>query len=214
MDVVTRLPRAATFVALATTFATPAYADPLDRWMPHITEASQRFTVPVPLLRAVMRAESGGRATIDGQPTASSAAAMGLMQLMPSTWQELRERHRLGNDAHEPRDNVLAGAGYLADLVARYGEHFGVAAYHAGPGRVEAHLAYGVALPSTTVEYVAVVLEHDGRWTAARQAGVADRRWATSPVLVTFTDTSSASPPSARSPMTHEALFVPLSGTR
>lgn len=182
--------------------------------MSYITEATQRFAVPVPLLRAVMRAESGGRATIDGRPTVSSAGAIGLMQLMPATWQELRERHRLGNDAHDPRDNVLAGAGYLADLLARYGERLGVAAYHAGPGRVEAHLASGLALPPTTIDYVAVVLEHDGRWTAAREAGVADQRWATSPVLVTFSDTSSASPQSARVPTTHEALFVPLSGTR
>ena len=192
----------------------PVHADPVDQLMSYITEAAQRFTVPVRLLRAVMRAESGGRATIDGRPTLSSAGAMGLMQLMPATWQELRERHRLGSDPNDPRDNVLAGAGYLADLLARYGECLGVAAYHAGPGRVDAYRASGVALPHATVEYVAVVLEHDGRWSAARQAGVGDRPWATSPVLVTFSNTSSAAPPSARAPPTREALFVSLSRTR
>lgn len=213
MDLVIPWRRVAALATLAT-FAVPTHADPVDRWMPHIVEAAQRFAVPVRLLRAVMRAESGGRATIDAEPTVSSAGAMGLMQLMPPTWQEVRERYGLGSDPHQSRDNVLAGAGYLAQLIARYGERLGVAAYHAGPGRVEAHLASGVALPHTSVEYVAVVLEHDGHWTAARQAGVADRRWAKSPVLVTFSNTSSASPPSARAPTTREALFVPLSGTR
>jgi soluble lytic murein transglycosylase-like protein len=213
VDLVTRSRRAATIVALAT-FAMPVHADPVDRWMPYIAEAARRFAVPVPLLRAVMRAESGGRATIDGQPTVSSAGAMGLMQLMPATWQELRVRYRLGNDAHDPRDNVLAGAGYLANLLTRYGEPLAIAAYHAGPGRVEAHVASGVALPPATIEHVAVVLEHGGRWTAARQAGVADRRSATSPVLVTLSETSSASRQSARGPTTREPLFVPLSGAR
>ena len=151
---------------------------------------------------------------MDGRPTLSSAGAMGLMQLMPATWQELRERHRLGSDPYDARANVLAGAGYLAELIARYGERLGVAAYHAGPGRVDAHLASGLALPHATVEYVAVVLEHGGRWTAARQAGAVDRDWTTSPVLVTFSKGSSASPPSARVQATDDMLFVPLSDAR
>ena len=213
MDLVSRWRRAAAIAAVATA-AVPVHADPVDRWMPHITEAAQRFAVTIPLLRAVMRAESGGRATIDGQSTVSSAGAMGLMQLMPSTWQELRQRYGLGSDPHQPRDNVLAGAGYLAQLIARFGERLGVAAYHAGPGRVEAHVASALALPPATVEYVAVVLEYDGRWTSASQAGVSDRRWAMSPALVTFSKTSSASPQSARTPTMHEALFVPLLGPR
>jgi len=201
-------------LAALVTLAMSANADPVDRWMPHITEAAQRFAVPIPLLRAVMRAESGGRATSDGGPTLSSAGAMGLMQLMPATWQELRERHRLGSDPHDARDNVLAGAGYLAQLIARYGERLGVAAYHAGPGRVEAHLVSRLALPPATVDYVTVVLEHGGRWTAARQAGAFDRDWTTSPVLVTFSKGSSASPPSARARATDDMLFVPLSDAR
>ena len=39
---------------------------------------------------------------------------MGLMQIMPATWAELRERYDLGNDPYDPHDNILAGTAYLA----------------------------------------------------------------------------------------------------
>lgn len=94
----------------------------------HITEAAQRFRIPVVWIRAVMRAESAG------DPRAfSSAGAMGLMQIMPATWAELRVRHRLGGDPYDPRDNILAGAAYLRELHDRYGAPGFLAAYNAGP---------------------------------------------------------------------------------
>lgn len=212
MDVVSRCPAAAAMLVL-TAFATPVCADPVERWTPHIREAAQRFDVPVPLLRAVMRAESGGHHRIEGRPTVSVAGAMGLMQLMPTTWSELRDRHRLGADPHHPRDNILAGAAYLSQLLGRYGERLGVAAYHAGPGRVEAHLASGVALPSATAQYVAVVLEHGGHWTQAKQAGAHDARWLTAALLVSRGD-SAATASRVSSKAAAASLFVPLSRAR
>jgi soluble lytic murein transglycosylase-like protein len=38
------------------------------------------------------------------------------MQVMPDTWAELRIRHRLGRDPYDPRDNILAGTGYLREM--------------------------------------------------------------------------------------------------
>lgn len=82
----------------------------------HVTEAAQRFGIPVPWIYAVVRIESGG------DPHAvSPAGAMGLMQIMPGTWVELRARHGLGSDPFDPRDNILAGAAYLRDMWDRYG---------------------------------------------------------------------------------------------
>ena len=73
-----------------------------------IAEAASRFALPVTWLHAVMRAESRGR------PRAvSPKGAIGLMQIMPATWQELRDRHRLGADPFDPHDNIIAGAGYI-----------------------------------------------------------------------------------------------------
>ena len=51
----------------------------------------------------------------------SPKGAMGLMQIMPKTWEELRARYALGADPYEPRDNILAGAAYLRELHDRFG---------------------------------------------------------------------------------------------
>ncbi len=61
---------------------------------------------------------------------------MGLMQIMPDTWFELRARYRLGVDAYDPRDNILAGAAYLREMHDRYGVTLAIAAYNAGPDAV------------------------------------------------------------------------------
>jgi hypothetical protein len=82
---------------------------------------------------------------------------MGLMQIMPKTWAELRARHGLGADPYDPRDNILAGAAYIRELHDRYGAPGFLAAYNAGPGRYERHLATGRPLPDETQDYVATL---------------------------------------------------------
>jgi hypothetical protein len=117
-----------------------------------VAEASQRFAIPERWIRAIMRAESGGN------PQARSPkGAVGLMQIMPGTWAELRARYGLGADPYDPRDNVLAGTAYLRELHDRYGQPGFLAAYNAGPGRYEHHLATGRALPEETQAYIAAV---------------------------------------------------------
>jgi hypothetical protein len=80
-----------------------------DPWGPYVHEASGRFRVPEVYIREVMRRESGCRQWLYGRPITSRAGAMGLMQIMPRTWRELRDRFSLGPDHYEPRDNILAG---------------------------------------------------------------------------------------------------------
>lgn len=123
----------------------------LNRWDALITEASQRFHVPKAWIRAVMRQESGGR-TMLGQdrPIVSQAGAIGLMQVMPATYGEMAEQHRLGDDPFDARNNILAGTAYLRWLHKRYGFPKMFAAYNAGPGRVER----GGRLPAETRAYV------------------------------------------------------------
>ncbi|MBN9673719.1 lytic transglycosylase domain-containing protein [Roseibium aggregatum] len=118
-----------------------------------ITEASQRFGIPAHWIRAVLDTES------DGNPNAVSAAgAMGLMQLMPGTWEEMRGRYGLSADPYEPRDNILAGTAYLREMFDRYGNITGMlAAYNAGPVRYDAYLETCRALPSETRTYVALL---------------------------------------------------------
>ncbi len=146
--------RAVAFAA-ALAAATPAAAtDPVDRWRPHIEEASQRFGVPAPWIERVMKAESGGRTELHGRPVVSRAGAMGLMQLMPGTWSEMRSRLGLGADPHAPRDNILAGTFYLRLMHDRFGYPGLFGAYNAGPARYAAYLAGRQPLPGETRDYL------------------------------------------------------------
>lgn len=137
--------------------ATQARADPIARWHPFIVEASARFGVPAAWIERVMRAESGGRTHLGGRPITSPAGAMGLMQIMPGTWAELRTTHGFGPDPHDPRDNILAGAAYLRAMYDRFGYPSLFAAYNAGPARYAAYLAGRQRLPSETRAYLATV---------------------------------------------------------
>jgi soluble lytic murein transglycosylase-like protein len=130
----------------------------LDRWQPLIDKAAERFAIPAPWIREVMRLESAGQAFLDGQPTTSSAGAVGLMQLMPATYADLRERYGFGADSFDPHDNIFAGAAYLRELYERYGWPSLFAAYHAGPARFEAYLSTGKSLPKATRKYLAALV--------------------------------------------------------
>lgn len=120
-----------------------------DQITAYVSEASQRFGVPGAWIMAVMRVESAG------DPTAtSSAGAIGLMQVMPNTYATLRARLGLGANAYDPHDNIMAGAAYLRELHDRYGSVGFLAAYNAGPGRWEDHLAGVRPLPPETIRYM------------------------------------------------------------
>jgi hypothetical protein len=126
----------------------------MDRWQPLISEASKRFAMPEDWIRAVIRVESGGRTILFGRPIISDAGAMGLMQLMGDTYNEMRTRNGLGADPYNAHDNIMAGTAYLRELYVKYGYPSLFAAYNAGPGRLEDHLHNGHALPAETRNYV------------------------------------------------------------
>ena len=115
-----------------------------------IAEASRRYGIPAAWIRAIVHAESVGDAHVT-----SPKGAMGLMQIMPDTWAELRRRYHLGDDPYDPHDNIMAGVAYLRDLRDRYGNPGFLAAYNAGPARWEDHLATGRPLPAETRAYLA-----------------------------------------------------------
>ncbi len=133
---------------------------PEDPWGPYIHEASARFDVPTPWIRALMRVESGGKEYINGKLVTSSAGAMGLMQVMPGTYDELRQRHNLGDDAYEPHDNIMAGVAYMREMYDIYGAPGFLAAYNAGPNRLDDYLANNRPLPDETRRYVAMIGPH------------------------------------------------------
>jgi hypothetical protein len=130
----------------------PPPGPPEDPWGPYITEAASRFAVPEAWIRAVMRQESGGQ-----QQAVSSAGAIGLMQLMPDTYADLRQQYGLGTDPFDPHDNVLAGTAYLRQMYDKFGAPGFLAAYDAGPQRLSEYLSDGTPLPDETVAYLASV---------------------------------------------------------
>jgi soluble lytic murein transglycosylase-like protein len=90
--------------------------------------AADKYGLPRLLVRSVMAAESNFQSD-----AVSPKGAIGLMQLMPGTAQDL------GADPRDPAQNVDAGVRYLRDLLARYdgGLWRALAAYNAGPGAVD-----------------------------------------------------------------------------
>ena len=109
-----------------------------------IREASATYDVDEDLIRAVMRAESAFNPLV-----VSSAGAQGLMQIMPALSAELGV-----TDPFDPRQNIMAGARYLRQLLdAHRGNiRLTLASYNAGPGNVARYK--GVPPFRETREYV------------------------------------------------------------
>ena len=133
-----------------------------DPWRPYIREAANRFGVPARWIRAVMRQESGGHEYRYGRPIVSAAGAMGLMQLMPQTYAEMQARYGLGDDPYQPHDNIAAGTAYIRVMYDRYGAPAFLAAYDAGPQRLDDYLNGRRRLPRETRDYVAAISPYLG----------------------------------------------------
>ncbi|MBA4371211.1 MAG: hypothetical protein C0418_06520 [Coriobacteriaceae bacterium] len=107
------------------------------RYEHEIAAASERHRVSPYLVAAVIESESGFDASV-----VSEAGAVGLMQVLPSTAEELERRGLAapskGATLSDPAVNIEYGTAYLRYLVERYHEiETAVAAYNAGPGRVD-----------------------------------------------------------------------------
>ena len=113
-----------------------------------INQASERFSLDPSLIKAVIKAESD----FDYKAT-SKKGAQGLMQLMPKTADEMRVA-----DPYNPEENIFGGARYLSLLLERFQNNMtlALAAYNAGPEKVEVH--NGVPPYSETRTFIKRVL--------------------------------------------------------
>ncbi|MFZ5876178.1 MAG: lytic transglycosylase domain-containing protein [Nitrospirota bacterium] len=124
------------------------------RYYPMIDKTAREHQMDPALIRAVVKAES------DYNPQAvSSAGALGLMQLMPGTAQDLAVRNPF-----DPEENVRGGVQYLRYLLTRFNGDtaLALAAYHAGEQRVERH--NGVPPIEATKTYVKRVLNYHKKY--------------------------------------------------
>ncbi len=154
------------------TYTPPGNAS--DPWGPYISEASRKYDVPEVWIREVMHQESGGHLYgHGGDLITSGAGAMGLMQVMPGTYDELRARYaELGSDPFDPHNNILAGTAYIREMYDIYGSPGFLAAYNAGPGRLDDYLTRSRILPQETRRYVANIGPRiAGSFPAARSPG-------------------------------------------
>jgi len=111
-----------------------------------IDRASKKYHVDPELIKAVVRVESN----FDANCT-SPKGAMGLMQLMPETADELGVKN-----CYDPVENIMAGTSYLKNLLDRYDGNvsLALAAYNWGMGNIERHPE---KLPRETRTYIARV---------------------------------------------------------
>jgi hypothetical protein len=145
-----------------------------------IDEASRRFSIPALWIRSVMQVESGGNAQ-----ALSPKGAMGLMQIMPETYAALRQAFVLGADPYQPRDNIMAGAAYLREMLDLYGTSGFLAAYNAGPARYDEHLETGEPLPEETQIYLSRLAPMlSGAQLASISATANPVTWMTSPLFI------------------------------
>lgn len=142
---------------------------PDDPWGPYITEASEKYDVPDAWIRAVIGQESSGQLYHGGALVTSPVGAMGLMQLMPDTYDQMRAKYGMGDDAYDPHNNILAGTAYIREMYDVFGTPGFLAAYDAGPARLDDYFHRHRQLPTETRRYVARVGEEiAGIYPAAR----------------------------------------------
>lgn len=114
-----------------------------------VIDAANQYGLDPNLLLKQFQQESGLNPNV-----VSKAGAMGVAQLMPGT------AAQLGVDPRNTTENIDGGARYMREMLDRYGGdyHLALAAYNAGPGRVDAYLAGRGQLPAETQAYVPAIM--------------------------------------------------------
>jgi len=112
-----------------------------------IVREAETHRIDPNLVLAVIHIESRGNSF-----ALSPVGAMGMMQIMPSTGEELAAQldihWRGAQTLFDPLANVRMGVAYLKQLESRYGNMAtALAAYNWGPGRIDSKIRRGVALP-------------------------------------------------------------------
>lgn len=128
----------------------------------YVARAAEAYALPEALIWAVMRVESGFNPDV-----ISHKGAQGLMQLMPTTGEEMGV-----TDPFDPEQNIYGGARYLRILANRFDGDLvlTLSGYHAGGGAVQS--AGGIPYEQTA-QYVRMVLNNYYRYQSEPPVGTA-----------------------------------------
>lgn len=153
----------------------------LKKYEPLMTQAAHDYAVELPLLKAVMAAESGFNAE-----AVSPKGAIGLMQVMPATAEryglQADKRRSVSDKLTDPKTNIRLGARYLRDLMRLFPDQLTLvlASYNAGEGAVQKYRNSVPPYPETQ-NYVKLVTQFYHLYKPAppaspAQAGAANGR--------------------------------------
>ena len=136
-----------------------------------MTQAAHDYAVELPLLKAVMAAESGFN-----PGAVSPKGAVGLMQVMPATAEryglQADKRRSVSDKLADPKTNIRLGARYLRDLMRLFPDQLALvlASYNAGEGAVQKYRNRVPPYPETQ-NYVKLVTQFYQLYKPAVQAG-------------------------------------------
>ena len=134
----------------------------------HIVEISKEYNLDPLLVASLISSESGFRSS-----ARSSVGAMGLMQLRPSTANEVLvkmtskgNKRKIRKYLNNPEVNIRLGIQYFLQLEKRYkgDRYLALAAYNWGPGNVRKARKAGKSFPGSVKHYAESILERTTRW--------------------------------------------------
>ena len=134
-----------------------------------IIEEARAHGLSADLVMGVIEVESAGYHLAESQ-----VGALGLMQLMPATAEEIAQARGIPWKGREtlfdPVVNVRLGTSYLRKLADRYSGDVDIAlaAYNWGPGRIDGFLRRGNDLPSRYVQQVRIAVDRYAAISSAR----------------------------------------------
>lgn len=115
------------------------------KYKEYVEEAAKANEVDKLLIYSIIKAESGFKENVK-----SSSGAIGLMQIMLPTAQEIAKKIDIQNlteeQLYEPKMNIIIGTKYFATLLETYDNNINLAiiAYNAGMGNVNKWIANGI----------------------------------------------------------------------